>query len=699
MQRRTFLQALAASVAAYTGMPYEKALASVCDSPPSFLGGFGPISMAVVPATQQRVWNPGNYGGVPEDSWVAASTPNGVGPCTQHGTDLTPSDDIQDALDAAGALATKANRLYVKLGAGTWTISTGLSIPSYVVLRGTLGAGNERQSIIDTTYDGWAIVLAGTRGNWDTPVKVIGTLKPGDDKIIVSDASQFSVGEIIKLDQLSDGPRSVDNGVWYNVDFQGVTQEVLDTTLSVSARWNDNPTASDRCVFPNTNLAFQRADYNSPNFKSQDFPNSPGEGGDVDRGWRPIHETKEILAINGNELTVYSKPSVMSQDGLNADISGSPVHFWYYRDAEVYSVTPSGSPVEYAGVEDLTVYMTAKPAVGFSKARFCWAKNVETDGRSGNRLTRARHITLAHDTYRCEVTACYLHGQRETDPGEGGENASYRPGGAYGLNISGSEHYIHNNVVRNHNKPINFECAGGANVVAFNYVDNAVINNTGWTESGIGSHASFEHSALVEGNITPNVTFDCTHGNNGFNVVYRNHMTMLNTFTDADSDLHDGLAPGDSFARGFMSDFVNHEMAVIGNVLGSEQERFNRLYAIPLSARWYNLTTNPKRYAYACGFNGFQPGVDNKDHFVDDGYAFDKTYIHKDFVYLIAGQGGDQLIEDGSNDEPLLPSLHRLSVPDYYSGYAFPTVNSEGSTFGDKVASHPAKARYEAGEA
>ena len=57
--------------------------------------------------------------------------------------------------------------------------------------------------------------------------------------------------------------------------------------------------------------------------------------------------------------------------------------------------------------------------------------------------------------------------------------------------------------------------SGGGNVIAYNYVDNAVLwNSPGWQESAIDdSHGAFTHNDLIEGNWSPNIGSDTTHGN------------------------------------------------------------------------------------------------------------------------------------------------------------------------------------------
>ncbi len=108
------------------------------------------------------------------------------------------------------------------------------------------------------------------------------------------------------------------------------------------------------------------------------------------------------------------------------------------------------------------------------------------------------------------------------------------------------------------NKPIVGENSGGGNVIAYNYVDEAVITNltNSWQEAAVSTHASFCHSDLFEGNHTPNMGSDATHGNNGWLLMYRNWATGSN-----------GSGNATGYRRAVFSDGWNREMTSVGNVL------------------------------------------------------------------------------------------------------------------------------------
>ena len=676
--------------------------ATLGDITSSISDGSSAIDMSVVPQYRQTIWNPGIYGGIPPDDADASTFPNGVGPAIQHGATLTPlggaSDDgsqIRAALSAAAAVATKASRRIVQLGPGTFNLDAIVSIPSYVILRGTLGANNARQTIFNITHSNTnCVTIGGSRDAWGTIYKVQGNAVKGDNTIQLDTVAGLSVGDLIKLDDLADGDRNADHLVWR---FEAVQDdpnfEVADTS-TISRDWDATPTETLRCVHGNTSLSFVRGDYTNPNWNFQTFPDSPA-GGDISEGWRFISETHEILAIDSGTNTItIAQPFTNYSQSSNADISGAPVRMWYYRDPEVYRCAgTSGVSAEYAGFEDVEVWMNAKP-ISIGNAKFCWFKNIETNGRSAEtgKAHLGRHIVLDSHSYRCEITGCYAHDQ-----------SSYFPGGNYGINVSGSDHYIHNNVIRNQNKPICIEASCGGNVYSYNYVDNAIIYSVpnplpGRNESGIGTHASFVHNELIEGNTVPNVTFDAIHGNNGFNMVFRNHLRGYNTNLDVDSTQGHSAANGGingDYRRAVMPDFLCWETTSIGNVCGDATVPFEYLdLTYGQGNRSYNLTQNG--YAYAAGLNGFKSGVDNKDDFHDDDFAWNNLWIDRDYIYNSL-QGGNQFYNKGPTTTETIPdSLHRTTAPDYFAGYTWPPVDSEGAT---KYTTIPAQARYEAGEA
>ena len=225
------------------------------------------------------------------------------------------------------------------------------------------------------------------------------------------------------------------------------------------------------------------------------------------------------------------------------------------------------------------------------------------------------------------------------------------------------------------------ETSGGGNVIAYNYVDEAVIGSltNSWQETAINmSHGSFCHSDLFEGNYTPNVGVDSTHGNNGWGVIFRNWATGRNS-----------SGRTNTYLRAIYVDGWNREMTSIGNVLGSPS--FKPTYLILSPRTGVNPVYGGVSSIYLLGSNawelstGRKPGAD----YMDDGQAEDLFYRHLDYDTKTNTQ-----YDNPTNPEKTLPdSLYLTSKPAFFGALQWPWVDPAGAT---KVYTLPAKARYDA---
>jgi hypothetical protein len=335
----------------------------------------------------------------------------------------------------------------------------------------------------------------------------------------------------------------------------------------------------------------------------------------------------------------------------------------------------TGNGTLYAGLEDLVIWpngTNGDRVVGLHQAAFCWVKNIEIDGTQNT--WSGRHIELYAQTYRCEVRDSYFHG-----------SSNYWQGGnAYGIDYQGSECLIENNVVRELNKPIVAENSGGGNVIAYNYVDEAIIESltNDWQEAAISTHASFCHSDLFEGNFTPNLGSDATHGNNGWIVFFRNWATGRNS---------SGYAT--TYNRAIFSDGWNREMTSIGNVLWSPDASVDYLLLTPSTG--VNPVWNAPTSVYLLGSNAWEIGTWNKpggDHW-DNGQAADLFYRHLDFDYSSSAQ----YVNPSNSVTALPPSLYLTSKPAFFGDHAWPWVDPAGTTHAERVMTLPAKARFDSG--
>ena len=605
-------------------------LALLADARP---GGAG-----VIPADRATVWNPGIPGGIPTDTdatrpatvWLPSGNPYGgfsVNPALGNGsTDATSA--IDNALGAAGGAASAGARKIVLLAPGTYRTTGIIEVGrSNVTLR-----GSGPRTIIDhrAASDYAAIAIGNTVGDYSTTpvVDVVGGAAKGAAQITVADASRFAVGDILQIDQLADGTENGPAGwVWK-----------LDSWWSMRSPYADFPGGGGL---------------------QGKFPDSPG-------GYRPISQRIEVLAKSGNVLTIYDP----------ATRSGSPLHIAFpaAQDPEVWRAAGgTADVVRYAGLEDLTVWSAApdgnaKDMVLMNGAAYSWIRNIETDG-SKNRWA-GRHIHLQNAVYRAEVRGSYSHNSGNY----------YQGSNAYGIIYSGSDCLIEDNIVRELNKPVLGETSGGGNVIAYNYVDEAIIGSltNSWQETGINmSHGSFCHSDLFEGNHTPNVGVDSTHGNNGWGVFFRNWATGRN-----------GSGRTDTYLRAVFVDGWNREMTSVGNVLGSPSFVPSRLIIDPASG------VNPVLHTaiYILGSNAWELGTGRKPgaDYMDDGQAASLFHRHLDYDYKTKTQ-----YDNPTNPVKTLPdSLYLTSKPAFFGSLPWPWVDPSGAT---KVQTLPAKDRFDAG--
>jgi len=217
-------------------------------------------------------------------------------------------------------------------------------------------------------------------------------------------------------------------------------------------------------------------------------------------GFRSLGQIFEIVSKNGNTIGI-----------------SSPLYHTYLANLspEVSPIHPDDT-VKNAGVEDLYATRTSDfGGQGFIihivAASESWVKNVETEKVSG------RHVSL-ETCYRCELRDSYLHDAWDNNPG----------GTAYGASLDrhSSDNLIENNVVYLLNIPIVMSVSSGGNVIAYNYVDDAILADTpAWQMADIGTHCSFPYMELIEGNWIAHAAADNVHGGAGFLTFYRNYLS------------------------------------------------------------------------------------------------------------------------------------------------------------------------------
>ena len=390
----------------------------------------GICSGEIIPSNRRVDWNPGIPGGIPVRTKIFADVKTAYGAYGDGSHD--DSAALQNAMNACPA------GQVLQIPAGTYRITSQLTIAKGIVLRGD---GPSLSKIaLDNSSASRIIQIGDISGNI-TGIPVTGGSIKGSNRITVSDASRFSVGDMIIIDIRDDGSL-IQNG------YRGYCSQ----------------------------------------FKRRDG------GGD----WRSIGQVLEITAKSGDTLEIRS-----------------PLH-WNFSSRFSPEVYPAnGTVVKYAGLEDIQLFRTS-PYNGNGNiilmrwAAYCWVKNVEC------RRVAGRHIQLQR-SYKCVVRDSFCHDAWNYDKG----------GTAYGICLDEytTDCLVENNIVFHLNNPMTFENSGGGNVFGYNYADDAVLASApDWMLSDIGTHCTWPHMELVEGNRCGMICSDNVWGGGGYVTLFRNHV-------------------------------------------------------------------------------------------------------------------------------------------------------------------------------
>ncbi|HEY7726241.1 MAG TPA: Ig domain-containing protein [Anaeromyxobacteraceae bacterium] len=621
----------------------------------------GAIDQSILPAAFRTAWNPGIPGGIPGDNdpvrpatvWLPAGNPYGgysVNPAlagTANAAAFTSS--FQAAINAAGAAATPASRKIVLLKAGTYYVNpqvypgsasdqVGIYVKvDNVTIRGE-GADTTRIAASGTINNYGTVVLFGHRAgrsDADFAVQNVTADAPrGATTIQVASAGAYAVGDVITIDHL-DGPAAANGPAFFNggyIWFYDGQYFKRQPTYGWSGPSTGAPGIGSVTDLASANTAAQNA-----------VPY-----------WRSTMQATEITAISGNVLTV--------KDPLNIDFPLS-------RSPQVWRTVPintSSIPVgnRWCGIENIAVAggnnMWGFPGgtVVFSYMAYSWAKNVEADGERWSPANPAHPGKYGYNfgigrSYRCVVRDSYAHGSTDQNPG----------GQAYGIVVGAgsSACLVENNISVNNNKPIALNSTGGGNVIAYNYVDEAVIwNSPAWQENGIDDcHANFTHHDLIEGNWTPNLGGDTTHGNSGWHTHLRNYCSGRNSSGGTSGNL-----------RAVGMDGWTHDHAYVGNVL-----RGGSVYQTTPSSR-----SGTPIYMLGNNYGGVGGNWDN-------GYA--AAHIHRDGNWDNVTNG----VVWASGPRTIPPSFYLTGKPSFFGAATWPWVDPIAGT----AHTLPAKARYDAG--
>lgn len=560
---------------------------------------------------------------------VPGGIPSGTVDTTLTAGQMT-SSAINSAISAASAKGSPSNIRVVQLPAGTFSISGTIVPRNYVILRGAGAWGSGR-----------------TRLN-------------------------FSAGGGVESNDISWGSVPLTNMALQ----AGQTLPIGSSSVSVASA--ANVAVGDLIQLDQLDdlsyVAILDAGYN----KRAPFTDGPYHGPISPDGFRSVASVHQVTAVNGTTIS-FDPPTRIAYSYYAADGKTQ-------LKPQVWRVSRRGSNgLWWFGLEKMSIAGPHNGAIVYHAGAFDWIYDVETDGSANGGITDD-HIRFEHQ-FRSEVRRVYSH-HTAGGPVSGGAN--------YGINLNAatSESLVIDSIVMYMNKLIQTNACGPGNVIAYNYVDNTSANGGAWMDGAInGSHQSFSHHLLVEGNWSANIGCDTTHGVSGFMAFLRNYAHGRSTNYNNTSN-----------QRAANSDGWQREMAFMGNVLSTA------------SGGVYEETkaASGKFTVWSIGQNVWGAGDDYdaqttlppKNSMQYSGTVWDArqaTFTTKAKDKLWRHGNWDSVhgsIFDWDAAFPahvVAPSFFLTSAPSFFGANPWPWINSTGASASQRVATLPAKSRFDAG--
>jgi hypothetical protein len=388
------------------------------------------------------------------------------------------------------------------------------------------------------------------------------------------------------------------------------------------------------------------------------------DNGPPSSGYRSVGQTVEVTGVSGTTITV----------------AGIIHHAMpLSRTPQAFGNTSKRAGYAGIGLESMTITGWGNAmAVPVWNARRCWIKNVEFDGQptaQGGVGTGAEGNDIRlYRSVRCVVEHNFLHHSRTyiTD------NHAY----SISVAMQSSDNLIWDNIIWFKNKNLVMEASGPGNVVAYNYVEDPVINayppQTDWMEMGIdATHLSFPMYDLFEGNYTAKMGGADTHGGASSQTFFRNFSKGDRLYT-----LSANAATGAAFLQQWM-----HDMNVVGNVLHARSGAgLRRIYEPVVDGTGY--ITYQDSIAWKIWRLGFEEG----------NWEGPLTDPQVKATLLRTGNWDNVRNQiDATPSEALPASLFTAAKPPFFGASDWPWVDPYGATTADRVKTLPAQARFVAG--
>jgi hypothetical protein len=396
-------------------------------------------------------------GGIPSANWIQCGSTINAG---------ASATTINNAIDACGA------NQYVRLGPGTFNLSSGLDLKSNMALRGA-GANQTILNFTGTTACAGAHSAVCIAGGDSSDYFGSSKMNPGGSNAAMWTSGYAQGATQIILNNIGSNGITVGKYIYLDQD--------EDTATTSGFFVCENTSATPKCSLE-------------------------GGGGNPGREINGVARQQiQIVKVTACSPSCTNGSTFTISPGLHApnwSASKNPGAWW-----------PSASIVN-AGLEDVSVNATnsgGNTNIGVYNARNVWVKGT----RQIRSCSCSRSIIQLHAVARATVQDNYIYGTS-------GQSQNY---GVESYIVSDS--LILNNIFQHTVSPMMLHSNQGS-VYAYNFVINNTYDDGGSPQYHYMANAIAGHSAgvmynLFEGNVGPGLGGDVFHGNQVMNTVFRNY--------------------------------------------------------------------------------------------------------------------------------------------------------------------------------
>lgn len=548
--------------------------------------------------------------------------------------------DLQTALNAAPT----DNVVFLK--AGTFYVSTNLTVPSHVVLRGS-GAD---QTILSTHGTSGAVIQA---GSGDPPsalansVDISSGSTAQSQSIVVTSGTNFAVNGYALISELND-PAYVSP-----IGGDGTSASYVD------AYWNGSRVRGQ--IVKVTSVAGTTIGFDTPLYSNYGAPAQTAYAGGT------TYTAGMIVSSGGNcYVFINSTPS-----SGHAPPNGT---YWTQESCNPQAL-PFPSSEEYAGVENLQIYSNNtgyNEGVLLERCNYCWVKGVEfnyVDGNGDYIVTQWCYHVEFRDNY---FSSAYNHTSGSTE-------------NQIALEYKTTASKVENNICERTQTCEQTSFGSSGNVVAYNFSVSSVSQDDQTLLVGLIGYLHNPHSQfnLFEGNVAPYFNPDSVWGTHSANTFFRNwskgtaraclpltgrsavNCTGANGVWATTADRAIDIGPLDPY------------MNFIGNVIGSaEMSALSGSLTLTSNIQW-PTTRSYTGVAYGTSF-GFATTGDTGTAPLDSTNAFTNTFLHGNYNNISAA-----VTWNGSYTHTLPASFYLSGKPTWWPAtIVYPAIGPDVSGSG-----------------